>query len=159
MMPGRCDLVGDGLGEGECVRERDGDGDGDLEGLGLVLADGLGLLLALGLVVGAVFDGLGDDVGLGEGLADGDVLLVPPSKTADATAGVPPPQGEVIGRAVAANAGSIATPAAIKVPAAAETTARPARMTPARTTTLRSSSRHIPCPVVLTRAKATLQYG
>ena len=26
MMPGRCDLLGEGLGEGECVRERDGDG-------------------------------------------------------------------------------------------------------------------------------------
>jgi hypothetical protein len=42
-MPGRCDLVGDGLGEGERVRECDGDGDGDLDGLGLLLADGLGL--------------------------------------------------------------------------------------------------------------------
>jgi hypothetical protein len=146
-MPGRCDLVGDGLGEGECVRECDGDGDGDSDGLGLLLAEGLGLWLALALVVGAVvevFDGLGDelepDVELGEGLADGDVVTFPPSKTADATAGVPPPQGELIGCADAANAGAMATPDAIKDPAAAQTTARPALMTPARTTTLRSSS-------------------
>jgi hypothetical protein len=148
-MPGRCDLVGDGLGEGDRVRECDGDGDGDLDGLGLVLADGLGLWLTLALLVGAVvevFDGLGEelepDVELGEGLADDDVVA-PRSKTADATAGVPPPQGEVTGR-VAANAGAIATPDAIKDPAAAQTAARPARMTPARTTTLRSSRRPVP---------------
>jgi hypothetical protein len=160
--PGLCVLVcvGDGLGDGECVREWLGDGDGlldcDWDGLGLLLGDVLGLVVSLGLVVGAVESvGLADElvsVGEGLGLSDGEVVTAPPSRTAEVTASVPPPHGELTGRGEAANAGSIATPAAIKVTAAADTAARPARMTPARTTTLRSFHRHIPCAVVLTRA-------
>jgi len=153
--PGWCDLLGDGLGEGDRVREWLGDGDGlcdgDWEALGLLLADGLGLWLAVGAAVESV--GLADEleVSLGEGLADGDVVTAPPSKTAEVTASVAPPQGELCGRAAAANAGAIATLDATKDPAAALTTTRPARMTPARTTKLRSSSRHIPYIDVLTR--------
>ena len=112
--PGWCVLVcvGDGLGVAECVREWLGDGDGlcDLEGLGLPLDDGLGLGVSLGLAVVAVELSVGlaelesaVEASVGEGL--GDAVTAPPSKTADVTASVAPPQGELTGRGAAANAG------------------------------------------------------
>jgi len=108
--PVRCVRVGDGDGFGVCDRVREGDGDGlddaDRDGLGLLLADGLGLLVRLVLVVGvglgvAVLVGLGvDEVADGLGLGDGDLLWwpwPPTSRTADVAASEPLPHGELIG--------------------------------------------------------------
>jgi len=112
----------DGLGEAEC------------DGLGLLLVDGLRLLVWLGLGLGVGLEvALAVELDLvaeGLGLGDGDELL-PLSRTADVTASEPPPQGALIGSARAASAGASATLDARKDPAVTATTARPARMIPA----------------------------
>jgi len=112
----------DGLGEAEC------------DGLGLLLVDGLRLLVWLGLGLGVGLEvALAVELDLvaeGLGLGDGDELL-PLSRTADVTASEPPPQGALIGSAGAANAGAIAPLDARNDPAVTARTARPARIIPA----------------------------
>jgi hypothetical protein len=149
-----CDGDGDGLGErdGECERDGDGLGEAEREGLGLLLADGLGLLVRLGLVLTVgLLDGLADLDGLvlldGLALVDAvELWRLAPSSLADTAETVRRPHGEFIGRAPDANAGAIAKPDARNVPAAMQTAARLVRTIPVRTVALRSSSRPAPAP-------------
>ena len=166
--PGLCDLLGDGDGLAELVCDRDGDGLGDREfdGLGLLLAevlellvllgleepvglreavwlgllDGLGVLDGLGLLDGlGVFDGLGLFDGLALAWICGAEVAGIASWLADSTAKEPWPHGDAIGRAEDATAGAIAKPDARKDPATRQMAKRPARMTPTGTGALRSS--------------------
>jgi hypothetical protein len=152
--PGLRDLVGDGVGLGDLVRDPVGDGLGDLDGLGLLLADGLvELFVWLGLeeppgLSDAILVGLevGDGLGLFEGLAlwEALALAVMARRFADSTASELCPHGDAIGSDDDAKAGAIVKPDARNDPAAKQITMRPARMTPRGTGTLRSSGRLLP---------------
>lgn len=154
--PGLCDLVGDGDGLGDLVRDRVGDGLGerDLDGLGLLLAAGLvELFVWLGLeeedgLRDALLVGLGvfDELALFEGLGllDGLALAGIARRFADSTASELCPHGDAIGSDDEPKAGAIAKPDARNDPAARQIAMRPTRMVPSGIGALRSSGQPSP---------------
>jgi hypothetical protein len=130
---------GDGLGDPECEWLGDGLGELDLEGLGLVLADGLGLLEPVVVAVGLC-------VGVGLALLDGLALedACTPSKPADTAAAEPLPQGVLSVRAGDARTGAIEKPDARNDPAARQSSILPACTSLTGTAPLRSSGRREP---------------